>query len=334
MKTKIKVFVKKIKNWLLSLAKWAKKYLIHIFGVFILGVLLLSMVFTTNCNKKTAKAQNLNSSSPVFVVPNLTLNFQTYGQCTTFPIFVGVKDSNPVCYRARATGVYEERRFYFDSVEGSTTYYKVSDYEFLGYRYVVNSNTLNREYLDLNYNNINGDVYFAYDNTIFNDIADCLNYSVNTATSLNVSIYTDSENRNYLVFNVFGTIYGSSRFLFSVKIQYLINVIDSYTGTATVPLFISSNASLEYVSQELLNQSYSNGYSQGYITGRNEGYNNGFNDGIEYSVDSDNFKPFKVMANGVTEFLDIKLFGDMSLSILIYIAFGFFALSMLLKLLR
>lgn len=324
MKTKFKEILKKIKYWLSSLCKWAKNHSLKIFMLFADILLLLGLVFSCHVdNKKSASAQSLNVSSPVFVVPNLTLNFANYGQCTTLPVFVGVIDGIPVCYRPRTSGVYESRRFYYFNTEGNITNYYITDYEFLGYRYSVKNSSLLREYIDLNFDNINGDVYFGYDNTIFNDITECLNYSVNSASLLNIGIYPDNNGRYEITFYVNEMIGNEHKLLFKVVFQYMRPVLDlSGFDLHTVPLFVSSNVSLEFVSQELLNQSYSDGYSQGFYEGNLEGYNDGFNAGVEYSTDPTHFEPFYILTRGVSNFLNMQVLGSISLGTLLSIGLG------------
>lgn len=302
MTHKVKVFFRKIKNWLFSLSKWVKKNCKKLIVLFLAFLLLIFSVFTNNCNKASASTMASNTAFVVTpTVPSEKYFSGTYYTVDVMPFYITYRDTSNTYSiglpRATSPTTGLVYRDVYLTANSSSVFY-ANDVQFVLASLLANGTT--------EFKSITCD------------------FTLETSMSFNDIL----ENGNYCVRRI-GAEDGvtSDGFLYFLYYDYLDNLI--------LKLSIA-DISLDGVTSQKI--SAFNIIRGGELpvdpeigSAYNEGYANGYNEGLN---DAESMQPWGVLSNMVTAFFDIKLFGDFGIDILLYIAFGFVALTLVIKILR
>lgn len=273
---------------------------IFVFVSCLLAVMIaITPLFTVNNNKTTAKADSVASSNYLVLLPSFFFNYK-YEQCVMPSMFFSLEtDTQALFYRCGSsdsiTGYYEGYYYLLNKrvqTQGRIHYM----------RYVATSNAYVTRFFDPGFNTY---IFFGGD---FSSISSSVTVSVEVAFDDSISAY----GFRYKFLN------SSSDTLCYVDI---LNFDSSLTFFGANNVFnyttIASNVDNNNLNQYL--------YDTGYQTGFNQGYNKGIN------ATWADLSPWQSVVNGVNDFLSIKLFGDVSLSVLLSIAFGCILLGFAIK---
>lgn len=309
MKNKFKVFVKKIKNWLSSLSKWAKKNYNKLIILFLSILLLLSTAISNNCNKKTAKAANINATGSLLLLPSVSV-ITSWGDLYTNPMYL-CKEENG-----------DFRIYYGYSTNTKDLVYTSRLLEKSGDVYVAYISLWGFRYSNLN-NASEG--YIVYEDLVPSSIIDRRCF-----VSLSLKNTEDIYNSTHLDYSIWGDGYDGSGVVryesseFTLRLEGLYNT-RYYNYWFGAPTYINASVNVSTVSQALIQQSYSNGFGVGYSQGYDVGYEEGL---VTAGVDT---TPFGVLVNSVNSFLKIDIFGNVSIADLLSIAFGLIMLGIVIK---
>lgn len=289
MKTKFNNFVKKIKNWLSSLSKWAKnhKYLLFYF----ISLICLFVFSIQSCsNKNTAKAETTTVNTYYsFYIP-YTQNLKS--RRVDYTAMLGTvqvdESGNLVSF---VTYTVESRTV------GTETFYTHKPY--------VNN---------IVYDSETGR-YLTYTEMAFVNED---NHPV--VVSANISLYG-----NMLPYTAdYGIISAYNNLI--VVAYYNSDAVEIFRVVYTLGYFEFVGYNYRFTPLILKVQGSGDNYNLGYYDGYNEGKRVGFEEGAAAEL-----SPIRVIANGVNSLLDIKIFGNVSLSTVLSISFGCIMLGLVIK---
>lgn len=275
------------------------KHICVIISCFLAVMIAIIPLFTVNNNKTTAKADAVASSNYLVLLPSFYFNYQRE-QCIMPAMFFSLENDNQALFY-RCTS--------FDGTQGSyVSYYYLlnklvpTDGRVHYMRYVEGSNGFYTRFFDPGFNTF---IKFGGD---FSSISSAVTVSVVVDFESSISGYGFRYNflnssSDILCYVVLTNFDGTLTFFGA-------NNVFNYTT-------ISSNVQIDNLNQYL--------YDTGYQTGFNQGYNKGLN-----ATWSD-LSPWQSLVNGVNDFLSMKLFGDVSLSVLLSVAFGCILLGFAIK---
>lgn len=277
----------------------------------LLAVMVAFMPLFTLCNnKQTAKADSVTGWEPIVMIPSFSLTLANLDEQPLYTYTI------PSLFISRIEG--KEYRFYYPSSSlgtdghySSVTIVRNGDpvkFPFHGQRFVDSSHSY--IYDELFYKQSDGtpNTYVDFNLPLGVNIwTDIYSYSVSVATS--EANYGSFVQIDFLDIN--GNKLGD---LFIAYCKYLEPVNNpKYFNFTTISNNISETELNKYL--------YQSGFQDGY----NRGYNNGVNEKFS------DITPWQYIVSGVNDFLSIKLFGDVSLSVLLSVAFGCILLGFAIK---
>lgn len=281
------------------MVKNKNKHICVIVSCLLAVMIAITPLFTIRNNKITAKADSVASTNYLVLLPSFYFNYQQE-QCIMPSMFFSVvSDTQVIFYRCTSN----------DGTKGSYTgYYYVlnklvkTDGRIHYMRYVEGSKGFYTRFFDPGFNTF---IEFAGDFS-----------SISSSTTVSVEVAFNSSISGY-----------GFRYNFLNPSSDILCYIDIVNFDASLTFFGANNI-FNYttiaapVDINNLNQYL---YDTGYQTGYNYGYNKGLN------ATWNDLSPWQSVVNGVNDFLSIKLFGDVSISVLLSIAFGCILLGFAIK---
>lgn len=319
---KFKSFLRKIRNWLSSLSKWAQKHKLKLFTIILSIFLLISTIVTCKKNNKSASASSMSSSHAFIVVPSFSTEFRlgasnVYYTGSVMNFFLSYSSSQDaiILYVPRASSptaglVYRAVTLVRDEYAysgSSTTYFVLNVLEGNTSRYYDVSNVDVAYHFGIRYGDPSTTT-FQYYNMLVNNCSS-INLIIDSGISYYQVIYQFMDNTGDVVMSLY----------FS---PMPIETGNSGTYVNFSSFNIILGADINDAVQILLNNSYNDGYLSG--------YNNGYNIGL--AVNFDDYTLGKWFSQSISEFLTSDIFGFFSFADLIGIAAGSLLFGLLLKL--
>lgn len=263
-------------------------------------ITLYSLVFV-GCKRETTLASSVTSDSPLIELPTIPL--YTIDENTTY-VNAGYI---PSLYLGELNGQFI---FYYASIGGSLANL---DYGVATVLPVDTAVTFSPKYVSLNSGNnieirdlfLSGGATITISNTSYDYLFQNCAYIGFEFVNNTITYYFFNSTRNNIGNVTIRNIYVRDNVAYADYDYFIFTTLSS-----------SANAT------ELVNRAYSQGYDLGY----NQGYTQGVNDGAEID-----FNLFDTLASSVNSLLDIKLFGDFSISTLLYISFGLIMIGIVIK---
>lgn len=332
--------LKKFKSYFIALGKnirlhW-KRFVVDIFAFLFLTGLLITIVLIPVCSRDYPSTASADSGyvSPALpddpVIPPSSTNFESLGGVAlvsssnlyTYPyVATGYEFQLPLIDFSQFSSTETLYTGYFGTVSFTTnhTVDYVYNYNFSGFSIRRQSSNLIFRFYNTLYNSEYTQVVFRFSNSSSLSSLRLMNFSTNAvdiSPSINDCIlnFLPRSDSSSVTFN--NTAY-------SVLYYGIYGRLYSYYSRISTSYGLSYG---EYVGYEdgrnsSSNVSYQEGYESGYSAGSEAGYNSGFHDG---TVSDLNSNPISYMLAPVNTFLSTKLFGFVSigmvLSVVIFVS--------------
>lgn len=285
------------------MAKNKNKHICVIVSCLLAVMVSITPLFTVYHKKTTAKADSVSATKYLVLLPSFYFNYKQE-QCVMPAMFFSVEsDTQAYFYRC-------------SSFDGSKGYYK-GFYYLLGkrvatdgrihyMRYVETSNGFVTRFYDPGYNTY---IYFGGDFSL-----------ISSSTSVSVISTFDEDISGYGFRYEF--LSSSSDILCYVDI---LNFDGSLTFFGADNIFNYTTIAAPVNIDDLGSYLYNSGYQTGY----NDGYSRGYDKGLNTTWGQ--LSPWQAVVNGINDFLNMKLFGDVSISVILSVAFGCILLGFAIK---
>lgn len=274
----------------------------------LLAVMVAIMpLLTLNNTKQTVKADSITGWEPVVLIPSFSL-VDTGHSTYTYTI--------PSLFLARIEG--DQFRFYYpSSTYGTDGHYssvvverngQPVKFPFHGQRFNSETNAYVYDELFNKQSDGTPNTYIEFNlNSSVNLWSDIFILSV--ATAYSEANYGSSVTISFQGND--GTVLGSLFIAYCKPLSLVLGT--NYFNFTTVSNNISETDMNKYL--------YNSGFQEGYTTGFNKAINSKFSD----------ISPWQFIVDGVNNFLSIKLFGEVSLSVILSVAFGCILLGFAIK---
>ena len=268
-------------------------------------MIAITPLFAVNNNRTTANADGIVSSDYLIVMPSFTYKYN--GLDVVYPTsYISFHSDNTFTY------------FYPSSIDGSTGHYNsvtlsISEHaqliggQYHAYRYDYELNKVVFFQLDQynTYIKVSGDISlrdsctYTYVIPYYN--SEISGYGINYGFSLSPS--------DYRGFDVFVGNY-SQNF-----------IEDDATPVSFNYTTIASPVDKSQLDDYIIDSAYQRGYNDAYQIGYNKGLNTTWGD----------LSPFKAVVNGVDDFINAPIFGNVNLKTLFFVAFGVILFGLFIK---
>ena len=282
------------------MAKNKNRHIIVIASCLLSVMVAIMPLLSINHKKTTANADGVVSNNYFVVLPSFFFNHRQV-QCVMPSMFLSVVNDTQVSF------------YGCNSSDGYKGYY-LGNYYVIGKRlptithlhyitYVQTSNSYVTRFVDPGFSTY---VYFGGDFS-----------RISSATTVSVSATHDNVNG-------YGFRYGFYEFVNSSSpICYIdiSNFDDTLTYFGDTNFFVYTTITAPVDIADLNSYLYDTGYQ--------EGYHRGYDTGIRATWKD--LSPWQAVVNGVNDFLSLKLFGNVSMSVVLSIAFGCILLGFAIK---
>lgn len=310
MKNKIKVFYSKLKEKLLKLKEWLKKHIKPLKFIFVVFSIITIVTCLPRCNNSlTAEARSQTIAGSFLYLPSTTVALTTapndYGVEGAIPSFFLTLGENgcPNAIYTDIDGANNFQRVDFIVNEDGFLY---ADSVPISWRFLADGNLIT--------SNIGNSAYVIASNTNWTDF-----FTLWTGTCY---IY-NSQNGNYISY-IFYNSSGTLKAFINIylnEIAYITNPVNDVSFSFTPVYFDAPSESVDSI--------YSAGYDLGYSAGYKNGVDYGYYEGVgSQYVDK---SPWGIIVECVNSFLNTEIFEGVSMSVLLYIGLGLFALVLLVK---
>lgn len=292
------------------MVKNKNKHICVIVSCILAVMVAIISLLTLNNNKTTAKADGITGWEPVVMIPSFSLTTSTQDGQPSYTYTI------PSLFISRIEGT--DYRFYYPSSSLGTDghYSSVTmvrngnpvKFPFHGQRFIDNTHSYIYDELFHKQSDGTPNTYVEFRLPVnINLWTDIYSYSINVTTSeIN---YGSSVTIDFL--DKTGNKLGD---LFIAYCKYLVGI--------NSPMYFDFTTISNNISETDLNKYlYQSGFQDGYNRGYNKGVNEKFSD----------ITPWQYVVSGVNDFLSIKLFGDVSISTILSIAFGCILLGFAIK---
>lgn len=285
------------------MVKAKNKHICVIVSCLLAVMIAITPLLSLNNNKTTAKADAVVSSNFFVLLPSFFFNYKQE-QCLMPCMFMSFpNDTQAIFYRCssfdgkKAAYVGESYSLHKSLVMDGRVHYM---------RYISTADGFETRFFDPGYNTY---IYFGGD---FSSISSAISVSVIPSYNSDISGYGFR----------YSFIDGSSVTLCYVEI---LNFDGSLTFFGANNIFnyttIAAPVDINDLNQYLYDSGFQTGYNKGYVIGYDKGFNTTWGD----------LSPWQAVVNGVNDTLSIKLFGDVSLSVILSVAFGCILLGFAIK---